>query len=324
MEYTDIEDIIRDNVPFTESPSPKGWNAVYCELCGDGHRTKGKRGGWNFMDGVAFYNCFNCGVDGNFDPKREHPYSKHMYPIFKAFSIPIKPCYDLIEKYSTTNREVKKPVMKWDNITLPSHFIPLASASEDNKIANTARKHLLEKRLIDPKETPFYISTDATSTYHNRLIIPSYVNDRLIGYEAMALGDQTTKYISMGSNLIHGYNNIYGDPDAPLFVTEGFFDSYHLRGVATTTNKLTSKQIELLERSSRLKVIVPDRGNSHNALAEKAIELGWSIALPEISPYKDVSEGIMHYGILYVVHSIMKNIRPAKMANFFLKIYNKT
>jgi hypothetical protein len=52
--------------------------------------------------------------------------------------------------------------------------------------------------------------------------------------------------------------------------------------------------------------------------------LGWSIALPEISPYKDVSDGIMNYGVLYVINSIMKNIKPAKMANFFLKLYNKT
>ena len=68
MKCTNIEDVVRGHVAFTGRVSSKGWSSTYCEVCGDGKRTQGPRGGWLFVDEIAFYNCFNCGVEGNFDP----------------------------------------------------------------------------------------------------------------------------------------------------------------------------------------------------------------------------------------------------------------
>jgi hypothetical protein len=334
MDYNNIEEIVREYLSF-RGTSSKGWNSIYCEVCGDGKRTKGPRGGWLFDNEIAFYNCFNCGIDGNFDPKREYPFSKDMYNILKSFNIPLKYCYQLINNYQTYKpREVTKPKIEFDFLTIPDYFYLLAEASSNNLIATKAIKHLIEERLIDPYDYPFFLSTgDAKSnnpieinmakTMFNRLIIPAYVDNKLIGYEGMALGNQSKKYISIGKNIIHGYNNIFGkEENIPLFVTEGFFDAYHFKGVAVLTNKITTRQIELLERVNRPKIIIPDRFNTHNTLANKALELGWGISFPHIKPYKDVSLAIKNYGIIYVINSAMENIKYKNSAKISLNIFN--
>lgn len=335
MDYDSIEEVVREHVSFTHGTSSKGWNTVYCSVCGDGSRTQGPRGGWLFDGDIVFYNCFNCGVDGSFTPLREIPFSENMHSIFRSFGVPLNKCYFLVEKFGNKPKEkVKVTPLKFDTLEIPDHFYKLNSAGENDVIAKKAITHLVEKRRIDPDDFPFYLSTGKTSSsnpkdvnmaraFQNRLIIPAYANDRLIGYEGMALGNQKSKYISAGSNLIHGYNNIFGkDEHIPLFVTEGFFDSYFLNGVAVLTNKISSRQIELLRRTNRPKIIVPDRKNTHNALADKAIELGWGLSLPEIRPYRDVSEAVQHLGILFVANSVMNNIKYGKIAQISLKLYN--
>ena len=331
MNYINIEDVVRDYVNFSHGTSSKGWNSVYCAVCGDGSRTKGPRGGWLFSDDMVFYNCFNCGVDGSFDPHRQYPFSEDMYKIFTSFGIPIKHCYSLIDK-KEEKRPVKQNKIKFDYMDIPDHFYLLSEAKSNDEVAYRATKHLVEKRLIEPDDFPFFLSTGKTKSSNpkdesmaracvNRLIIPAFVNERMIGYEAMALGNQQTKYLGVGSNLIHGYNNIFSFDNSPLFVTEGFFDAFHLNGVAVLTNKITKTQIEILNKTERDKVIIPDRLDSHNTLAEKALALEWKISLPDIKPYKDVSEAIKNYGILHVVDSAMKNIKYGANAGIYLKLF---
>lgn len=336
-EYDNIESIVRDHVTFPAPPSSKGWNNVYCEVCGDGSHTKGRRGGWQFADNIVFYNCFNCGVEGSFDPEREYPFSRHMYVIFKAFNVPLKYCYQLIDRYRKAGdapKPVKRPAVKFEVFDIFDHLYLLNDAESTDKAARVAVDHLTEKRRIDPNSFPFMLSTGRTAstnpkdisiakTLSNRLIIPAFRDNDIIGYEAMALFDQSPKYITLGSHLIHGYNNIFGQENhVPLFITEGFFDSYHFSGVALTTNKISKWQIELLDRTERPKVVIPDKGNTHNALAEKAIGLDWGVSFPDISPYKDVSEAIEHYGVIYVIDSALKSIKYGSIAEISLNLYN--
>jgi hypothetical protein len=332
MAHNNIEDIVRDHVNF-KGISSSGWNSTYCEYCGDGARTKGPRAGWLFEGDMAFFNCFNCGGEASFDPNREVPMSRDMWGVMRSFNIPLSEVMGLV-KDDRPKKGIKKRKLEFNFIDLPDHFYPLKESSGNDEIANLARHHLINKRRINPDKFNFYLSTGITKSgdpkdeniakaFRNRLIIPAYVNDRLIGYEGMLLKGQGKKYLSVGKNLIHGYNNMFGrDAHVPIFVTEGFFDAYHLNGVAVLTNKITSMQIEILNKSNRPKIVVPDRGNTHNMLAEKALELGWGLSLPEISPHKDISEAIEHEGILKVVDSVVKNVKYGKFAHLFLGVYN--
>lgn len=318
-----IEDIIRSNIKF-RGVSSHGWNTTYCEVCGDGSRTKGPRGGWLFNGPAAFYHCFNCGLDGNFDHTREQPYSKNMWNILTAFDIPMNEVQTIVNEYNLENnfkkQKTKKVVRNVKEIDVPEFFYKLSNASDDNPVAQAALKLLKEKR-ISPKSYPFYLSNGKSDgeirekmlakSLTNRLIIPFFKRDKLVYYQGRSLDDkQGKKYLNAEvsrSNIIYGFDKLYSNLDNYLFVTEGFFDAFHLDGVSVQENKLSNAQIDILSQSPRTKVIVPDYNGDSYQLAEQAIELGWGISLPEYD-YKDTTEAIQNIGKIATLQYIMNSI----------------
>ena len=327
-----IESVLSSHIPFMHGESAKGWRSVYCEVCGDGEgRTKGPRGGWNFDDGgdVCFYNCFNCGIEGNFDPNREHPHSKHMYEIFRAFDIPVNDINELIIKNSKDpKRKVdRKEKIFLPNIPQPDYWKPMCEYDEDNPLAAEARDFLWENYHMRDTDYPFQLSTGKTSSdlpnmvyeakyLKPRIIIPAFNQTRLMFWQArLFFGDMdlNKKYLSAtveNSNaVIYGMDQLYVEnpEEHPLYVLEGFFDSWHLNGVAVITNTMKQSKVNLLERSRRPKVIVPDYNKDGMNLAQQGIDLEWGVALPDIFPATDICQAIQMFGKLYVVRSVVEN-----------------
>lgn len=322
-----ISDLVSSYVNFSHGVNSKGWSKCYCEVCGDGKRTKGPRGGWLFEGDMAFYHCFNCGVDGNFDPNREHPFSKDMRKVFDSFGIPSKE-YNMVAYASKMTDEKgapkkpERPAYTIQYFDIPDHFYPLKEAALGNVIAADARKFLREKYALNQDSHEFYLSTgkyvgdDIRQVAHvkalaGRLIIPFFKNGRMIFYQARALDDTSPKkYLNMDvpkTSVIFNMDALYRNMDRPLYVFEGVFDAMHVDGVAVMENNLTSNQIEILNKTPRKKVIVPDRKSDSKKLVQTGIEQGWGVALPEIgSNNKDICEGILRFGKLHVLNSLVK------------------
>lgn len=261
-----VSDLVSSYVNFSHGMNSKGWSRCFCEVCGDGSRKKGPRGGWVFEGDMAFYHCFNCGIDGNFDPNREHPFSKDMRSIFDAFGIPARE-YNAIayaNRSNSKNNDLKKPESKFIPVQfydIPDHFYPLQDAPLTNVIANEARKKLREKYALTQDAYPFYLSTgqvkddDIRNVAHaralmNRIIIPYFKNGKMIYYQARSLDDNAQKkYLNMEipkTNIIFNMDQLYRNYDRPLYVFEGAFDAIHVDGVAVMENNMTSNQIEIL------------------------------------------------------------------------------
>lgn len=339
--YNNIEELVRDYVIFTDVAS-NGWNACYCEFCGDGKRIKGPRGGWLFQEDMAFYNCFNQGCEGSYDPHRQYPLSRDMGGILEAFGIPMKE-YKLLQlkQRQDSGNEERKPEIRRTKIAtmdMPSHFYPLADACDDNIVAETAKAYL-ESRKIDWQSYPFYLSTGKAKKGANpreqaiakslagRLIIPAFRGENMIYYQARDLtGKSKEKYLSPDaprSNIIYGMDRLYENIKSPLFVTEGFFDSHLLNGVALMENKLTSQQTELLKRSPRKKVIVPDFKGDCKRLLEDALSAGFGVSIPNWGEAKDVNEAVLRYGRLYVAKSIIDNMKFGTAARLVVGMMKK-
>lgn len=335
-----VENIVRSRLNFSQSSN--SWNRIFCEVCGDGGRTKGPRGGWLFQGDMAFFHCFNCGIDASFDPNREIPHSKEMYKIFRAFDISKEDIDKILfsKKINKTSNKSEKPQRQKVDIkelAIPDHFYKLSDADSGNVIATKAKDYLMNERLIDPDSYPFYLSTGIAGDsvkdqanakiLINRLIIPSFRNNKMVYFIARALDDtMKTRYINPPvpkGNIIYGFDRLYNNAKGPLFVTEGFFDAHHLKGVAVLENHMTKEQIDILNSSSRNKVVVPDKNkkNDSQKLAEQAIGLGWGVSLPVIGSCKDITEAIKKYGKLYVIDSAMKNIFYGAAAELGLKNY---
>lgn len=336
-----IEDIIRSHVPFMHGVTSKGWHRVYCEVCGDGSRTKGPRGGWNFVDTACFYNCFNCGVEGSYDPAREHPMSKDMYKVFQAFGIPANE-YKILElRHNPDKKVVVKKKVTLPKLDIPDYFKPLAEFDPDDEYANSARKFLWDKHRITDKDYTFYLSTGKTTSpskddqywakyLRTRIIIPAFYKGRMIYWQArIFIGEDANKYVSAPNvqnsyAVMYGMDNIYTSPDKPLYITEGFFDAWHLGGVAVMTNTMKHAKLEILSRTTRPKIVVPDLNEDGYNLASQAVSQGWGVSIPDIYPAVDISQAITMFGKLYVLKTIVKNTHYRYKAEVMLRLnYSK-
>jgi hypothetical protein len=332
-----LEDIVRSKVVF-KSFSQNSWNKTYCEVCGDGKRTKGPRGGWLFSSDGIFYHCFNCGINGNYAENREHPFSKDMHTILESFGIQKSEYIHLYLK-DAANKEstIKKHIIPIKFIDIPQYFYKLSEAAEDNPIAISAKEFLNKKYGLNSSVHPFYLSSgigndpaesSLAKSLMNRIIIPFFRNDKMVYYQARSLENQPKiKYINANapkSNVIFNYDNLFKNLDSPLYVFESVFDALHVNGVAVLENTMTTQQIEMLQKSPRNKVVVPDRFGDSNKLMEQAISLKWDICLPELgSGNKDISEAIVKYGKLFVINSMTSNIYNYKQAEVLGKMFCK-
>lgn len=340
IDYT-FEDLVRKYVNFRHGVVNDGWNLTYCEVCGDGSRTKGPRGGWLFSDGgnSGQYHCFNESCEGNFSLNREHPYSKNIRHVLDSFGIPSMEYDALIFKKNTTAPKLRpiKIGIHHTIIEIPDHFVPIDKLDSD--IASEIKKYIRDEYALSSKDYSFYYATGKTKMtglkdraecqrMRKRLIIPYFKNGKVIFYQGRDLtGLSKLKYLSAElpkKNILFNIDQLWRATTDPLYVTEGAFDAIHLSGVSTGGNELTADQKVLLTNSPRRKILVPDFNGDSNKLMEDFIAAGWEVSIPDYrSRFKDVSEAVINYGKLYVAYDIVKNIKTAMEASMALGMLNK-
>lgn len=315
MNFTNLEDVIRYHIQLPSNCKSNGFFQVLCKVCND-HGGKGKRAGFIFdSNGVVGYNCFNCGIKTKYDPSDNSTISAKMKSVLASFGIEENE-YKFIhlENIKNNNSLKIKKTNKNNNlepqiITLPDHFYKLNNNSND--IWSQIALEFLNLRKINFKDYPFYLSTN--KEWLGRLIIPIYKDNNLIFYQGRKMDEciEGQKYkspIISKTCVFFNYAEIFKNTNLPLFITEGFFDALCVNGVAIFGNSLTKQQIEILNKSKRKKVYIPDKYGSGDIGAEQALENNWSLGLPEIGQCKDINEAIVKYGKIYTIKSLMDNI----------------
>jgi transcription elongation factor Elf1 len=199
-----------------------------CPICGDSKKNKSKMRGYLYaMKADVNFKCHNCGSSMTFSS-----FIKHLDPVihkqyvFERF------------KQGTTGRAtvVEEPKFHFETPKFKTK-IRLPKASE-----NPRSDGYLTARRLDP--TQFYYAErfkkfvntlkqtfDDTKYDEERIIIPLYYEKNLIGLQGRSLGPSKVKYITVMLNddapKIYGLDNIR--KDAPVYITEGPFDSTFIR-----------------------------------------------------------------------------------------------
>ena len=196
-----------------------------CPICGDSKKNKTKTRGYLYtIKADVNFRCHNCGASMTFSNflKEIDPVVHKQY-VFERF------------KQGSTGRGtvVEEPVFKFEAPTFKSSIdLPLASTLDVSRI-------YLEKRKLDPTKFYYaerfveYVNSHKQSMdvkEHPRIIIPLYYQKNLVGVQGRALNSNSVKYITTifydDAPKIYGLDNIRRD--APVFVTEGPFDSTFL------------------------------------------------------------------------------------------------
>ena len=199
-----------------------------CPICGDSQKTKSKTRGYLYAVKVnTNFKCHNCGASmslNNFlkkiDPTLQKQYAMEKFK----------------EGFSGKNFVIEDPKFEFEAPKFKKK-IDLPKASENPNSAGylTARK-LNPDNFYYAKNFKKFVNTlkltfEDTKNDEERIIIPLYYEKNLIGLQGRSIGPSKVKYITVMLNddapKIYGLDNI--SRDAPVYITEGPFDSTFIR-----------------------------------------------------------------------------------------------
>lgn len=323
MNAPTLEDIIRQHISVPPRANARGFYPVLCRVCGD-HGRKGKRAGFKFEGASVGYNCFNCGHGAGYNPAEHETMPSGMVTVMEAFDVPKAEWQSALfgdlarrEAGHTPHAAERNVRLEPDELTLPPFFYPLSDDPLDD-FAQYAIQYLAS-RAVDWRQQPFYLvrKTDHpdVARWYGRLIIPVYKGNKLIFWQGRDMTDMhQKKYLSPNvakECVLFGYDQLDRFSTEPLYILEGWFDAFHLNGIAVFGSKMTPEQIKIINRTGRPKVVVPDRFGDGHLLAEQALKNGWSISTPDIDPCKDIDASVNKYGKLYTLMSVVQHTHGA-------------
>jgi transcription elongation factor Elf1 len=199
-----------------------------CPICGDSQKNRNKTRGYIYaVKNDANFKCHNCGASMTFNNfLKKLDTTMHKSYIMERF------------KEGLTGRGscVEEPKFVFEKPSFKTNIVlPLCSEVESGRT-------YLEKRKIDPKQFYFAEKFKEFVNSHKqtfddrvleepRIVIPLYRNKNLIGFQGRSLRKNSIKYITImldeDEPKIYGLDNIR--KDAPVYVTEGPFDSTFIR-----------------------------------------------------------------------------------------------
>jgi hypothetical protein len=292
-----IADTLLQYLPGKRKHTPSGWISFNAVCCDD----QRQRGGFiiNAGDAVS-YHCFNCGFKCSWQPGRH--ISKNMNKFMRDLNIPDDIIAQLrlealrLDDNNTT--EIRNVIPKFDERALPLDSVPITDLLDNPpKRLIPVLEYMVSRRLF-PEDFPFYWTPKVG--FSNRLIIPFYKDGACVGYTARAINqDANPKYLSeQQPGYVFNLDSQHDDKEF-VIVCEGPFDALSISGCALLGAEIKDSQNWLLKQLGKELVLVPDRDKAGLGTLEQAIEMGWSVSMPDWPEgVKDVNDAVVKLGRL--------------------------
>ena len=263
-----------------------------CPICGDSQKNKSKTRGYIYtVKADVNYKCHNCGASMTFSNflKEIDPVLQKQY-VFERFK----------DNHTGRGTVVEEPIFKFEAPKFKKS-IDLPKASENPRSSGylTARQIDTSKFYYAKKFKKFANSLkptfDSEKYDEDRIIIPLYYEKNLIGFQGRSIDPNPVKYITVmlddDAPKIYGLDNIR--TDAPVYVTEGPFDSTFIRNAiamcgadADVSKWGISNPVWIYDNEPRNREIV-------NRIA-KTIDIGDSVVIfPSSIDEKDINDMVM-------------------------------
>jgi len=199
-----------------------------CPICGDSKKNKSKTRGYLYaVKANTNFKCHNCGASMSLNNflKQVDP-AVHKQYVLEKFK----------EGHTGRNFVTEEPDFKFEAPKFKKK-LKLPKASEDPRPAGylTARKlnpdHFYYAKHFKKFANSLKPTFDSEKHDEDRIIIPLYYEKNLIGFQGRSIDPNPVKYITVmlddDAPKIYGLDNIRRD--APVYVTEGPFDSTFIR-----------------------------------------------------------------------------------------------
>ena len=264
-----------------------------CPICGDSKKNKSKTRGYLYaVKANTNFKCHNCGASMSLNNflKQVDP-AVHKQYVMEKFK----------EGHTGRSFVIEEPEFKFEAPKFKKK-LKLPKASENPKSSGylTARKlnpdnfYYAEhfKKFVNSLKPTF----DDTKHDEERIIIPLYYEKNLIGLQGRSINPNPVKYITVmlddDAPKIYGLDNIRRD--APVYITEGPFDSTFIRNAiamcgadADISRWGISNPVWIYDNEPRNREIT-------NRIS-KTIDSGQSVVIwPESIDDKDINDMVMN------------------------------
>jgi DNA primase len=121
----------------------------------------------------------------------------------------------------------------------------------------------------------------------------------IVGWTARAVNDAQPKYLSeQQPGYVFNLDNQLDDREF-VIVCEGPFDALSIDACAILGAEIKDSQNWLLKQLGKELVLVPDKDHEGPKTVEQAIELGWSVSMPDWPEgVKDINDAVVKLGKL--------------------------
>ena len=263
-----------------------------CPICGDSQKNKSKTRGYLYeVKANTNFKCHNCGASMSLNNflKKIDPVIQKQYALEK-----------FKEGHTGRNFVVDEPEFKFEapkfktKIKLPKAIeIPRAAGYLMARKLDPSRfyyaKHF--KKFANSLKPTF----DSEKHDEDRIIIPLYYEKNLIGFQGRSIDPSPVKYITVmlddDAPKIYGLDNIR--TDAPVYITEGPFDSTLIRNAIA----MCGADLDISRWGISNPVWIYDNEPRNREITNriaKTIDAGDSVVIwPESIDDKDINDMVM-------------------------------
>ena len=264
-----------------------------CPICGDSKKNKSKTRGYLYaVKANTNFKCHNCGASMSLNNflKQVDP-AVHKQYVMEKFK----------EGHTGRSFVIEEPEFKFEAPKFKKK-LKLPKASENPKSSGylTARKlnpdnfYYAEhfKKFVNSLKPTF----DDTKHDEERIIIPLYYEKNLIGLQGRSINPNPVKYITVmlddDAPKIYGLDTIRRD--APVYITEGPFDSTFIRNAIA----MCGADLDISRWGISNPVWIYDNEPRNREITNrisKTIDSGQSVVIwPESIDDKDINDMVMN------------------------------
>jgi hypothetical protein len=199
-------------------------------------------------------------------------------------------------------------------IKFNDHVLPEGELIDESNPLHKVYIDYVQSRGINYNEYPFLITPNAKGRYANRIIIPYTYKNKIVGHTSRFLDNKIPKYINE-QQPGYVFNIDIQKPEWQVCIlTEGIFDALSIDGIAIMHDDISNEQAQLIASLNKQIIVVPDRDRAGLKICDRALELGYSVSLPNWeSDIKDVNDAVVRYGKLPTLLSILQSATMSKI-----------
>lgn len=303
-------------IPGRKKHTQSGWvsfNAICCTH--QGHKPDRRGRGGIFSDNNNWhYHCFNCGYKCGFTLGK--PLTKNTRKLLSWCGIDEQQ----IQRYSLESLQhknlldyvnVKREKVK---IRFNDHVLPECELLDITNIEHKKYIDYLTQRKINVTNFPFLVTPNLQGRMADRIIIPYTYKNKIVGHTSRFLDNRIPKYINeQQPGYVFGFD--FQKPEYEVCIlVEGIFDALSINACALTHNTINDDQARLLSELNKKIIFVPDRDKTGLQTIDRALELGYSVSLPDWEhDVKDVNDSVIKYGRLSTLLSILQSSTTNKV-----------